>query len=470
MTSRQSKYKQYSAYKAMTNQRLLHNVIIPGDTQGTGWWRFISPVEHIWNMAPGQAPKFTITNDPVCNPQFLLNVDSIMVQRCITKQQLDYLKWLAQLRDIVGFRIIYNIDDAMGATDIPKFNKGRRAFLSKETQANIKEMLNLVDEVLVTTDYLKSYYVNNFGVNPHKVRCVPNLLPRSWIGLLYDEQKRVQSYRHHKKDKVKVLVCSSMSHYNIDKLKQTKDGKAIYVNKINDKVTTYSTEDNCVVTQDEYDKAEVIPDEMDLLMPVIKATYSVLEWNIVGYANDELTELAKQGKVKVHQSLPITMYPHIFKTIDPDVWVVPLLDLEFNKCKSDIKWLEACAAGIPLLASKISPVYTRHMPDSQLWTSADDLKQKLIEFTHMSAERYQSIVKAQWTWLNSPAEEVGYKLKNWWLEDNIDVWLPVFAQPQRMTQAKADQMKAQVQKMMQTAQLKEVLYQSKTDPEVQILK
>ena len=36
------------------------------------------------------------------------------------------------------------------------------------------------------------------------------------------------------------------------------------------------------------------------------------------------------------------------------------------------------------------------------------------------------MVEAQWDWLNSEHEEGDYKVKNCWLEDNMDVWYPLF--------------------------------------------
>lgn len=50
-----------------------------------------------------------------------------------------------------------------------------------------------------------------------------------------------------------------------------------------------------------------------------------------------------------------TKYAQILKTLEIHAALTPLADTEFNKCKSDIKWLEYSAAGIPGAFSDIEP-------------------------------------------------------------------------------------------------------------------
>ena len=66
------------------------------------------------------------------------------------------------------------------------------------------------------------------------------------------------------------------------------------------------------------------------------------------------------------------------------------------------------------------------MPAWQLFKSADELKDKLDKFAYMSAKGYASIIDSQWKWLNSPTEECGLKLNNWWLEANMGPWINLF--------------------------------------------
>jgi len=42
-----------------------------------------------------------------------------------------------------------------------------------------------------------------------------------------------------------------------------------------------------------------------------------------------------------------------------------------------------------------------------------------LKFT--SAKIYSDIIERQWNWLNRPCHEGDFELKNFWLEDNINI-------------------------------------------------
>ena len=50
--------------------------------------------------------------------------------------------------------------------------------------------------------------------------------------------------------------------------------------------------------------------------------------------------------------------------------------MEFNRCKSHIKYMECASLGVPLFASDALP-YNRVMSDRQLFKTGDELKEKL---------------------------------------------------------------------------------------------
>ena len=337
-------------------------------------------------------------------------------------------------------RIIYNIDDAMGADDIPVWNRGRRAFLPKERQEAIKEMLQLADEVLVTTDYLKTYYNREYDVPLDNIVAVPNLLPRWWIDSKLDVDKKVESFKKRKKDgKINVGIVSSLSHYNIDGIRKNADGKCVFTDKLPDgKVFRHIDENGTVIPEEEFNKLPLAEDEMSEMADLIEKTVDVFNWTVVGWVPEKLAKLAADKKIRLVASAPILNYPHMVKMLDLDVWVVPCkVDLEFNKCKSNIKWLEACALGIPMLAQKVKPTYTKYMPEEQLWENVDQLKDKLLDISKWSVEKFKTTVENQRKFIDSPFKECGIDLRNWWLEDNLDVWAKIWAIPQKMTEAKA---------------------------------
>lgn len=87
-------------------------------------------------------------------------------------------------------------------------------------------MLNAADFVTVTTDYIKNFYHNHYGVPLENIIAVPNLMPKWWFGDKYDPDKKVAQFKQFKA-KPRVGIVSSLSHYNIDNVMQDKDGLAV---------------------------------------------------------------------------------------------------------------------------------------------------------------------------------------------------------------------------------------------------
>jgi len=106
--------------------------------------------------------------------------------------------------------------------------------------------------------------------------------------------------------------------------------------------------------------------------------------------------------------------------------------------------MECAAIGVPLFASNYEP-YKRVMPEEQLFSSGDELKQKLLKLKFgtgsygNSAGAYKKLIERQWKWLNSPCKEGDFMLKNFWLEDNLaEVWIPLFRMKQKTLRVSMD--------------------------------
>jgi glycosyltransferase involved in cell wall biosynthesis len=51
----------------------------------------------------------------------------------------------------------------------------------------------------------------------------------------------------------------------------------------------------------------------------------------------------------------ISKYPQLLADLSLDIGIAPLRDSEFNRCKSNIKFLEMASIGVPLVASNVEP-------------------------------------------------------------------------------------------------------------------
>lgn len=87
--------------------------------------------------------------------------------------------------------------------------------------------------------------------------------------------------------------------------------------------------------------------------------------------------------------------------------------------------MESAALGVPCFATKCLP-YDRVMPDDQLFEDGAQLKQMLTKLKFMSSGAYSQLIQRQWKWLNSPCREGDFNLKNFWLEDNLGIYIDMF--------------------------------------------
>ena len=284
-------------------------------------------------------------------------------------------------------------------------------------------MLNESDFVLTTTDYIKEAYHREYNVPLDNIVCIPNFLPRWWIGGKVNLPYKLEMFKQNKSKKIRVGVVSSLSHYNIENVRELPDGKAVYeVKDKQDNLIAYEDEEGHRISIEEGNKLPFVKDDYDLIHDAVIRTAGIYQWVFLGYLPPKLKDLIDKKIIEHHPGTSILNYPERLRQLELNVMVAPCIDNEFNRCKSNIKWLEACALGIPLLASDIA-AYQPYMPKSQLFSSTSDLMEKLEKFTHMSAARYAGIIDYQWKWLNSPAIECGLKLNNWWLENNMGPWI-----------------------------------------------
>lgn len=405
----------------MHNVSDFNNVFYPSDLNGCGAWRGTFPIMTIWSMGPDTKTNISVMPVITTDDRFYRPMNSVMVQRLVDDEQTKFfMELLKPYSDAFAFWTVYNIDDAMHYKDIVKFNKGRKAFVGDKLQQNIRTMLNNADFVLVTTDYIKNYYHERYGVPLENIIAIPNYLPRWWCGSYFNKDRSLENFRKSKK-RPRIGIISSLSHYNLDGVKEdetgsvvtpvVKDGKKIWKNERGEEV--------------EESKCKLVEDDLDIIIPTIEKTIDEFQWVFFGYEPPKLKKYIEEGKIECHSGVPIINYPMKLASLELNAIVAPVQDGVFNRCKSNIKYLEAAAHGIPLFASNI-PVYSNYMPETQLFNNAEELQEKLMKLKTGSVGIYSKMIQSQWKFLNSPHKECGISSPNWWMEDNIDVWMKLF--------------------------------------------
>ena len=242
-------------------RKICRNVFFLADVQGTGWWRRVLPIVTTDAICNATGIVNTYSLDFIPLPRYYEGMNSVTVQRWLSNEQRNaFEKFLVPLTRKTGTKLIYEIDDAMGADDIPLYNRGHDCFDNEQFQENIKYMLNAADIVTVTTSYIKEYYNRKYGVPLDRILAVPNLLSRMWFGDRYDPERKLKQFSHHK-SRPRIGIVSSLSHYN-----------------------THGAKDA---------NGELVKDDFDLIADVICDTVDEFQWVIIGHVPERMKPLVE---------------------------------------------------------------------------------------------------------------------------------------------------------------------------------
>lgn len=80
-------------------------------------------------------------------------------------------------------------------------------------------------------------------------------------------------------------------------------------------------------------------------------------------------------RIEHHNWCDIMAYPYKAAILDLDFSIIPLIDTEFNRCKSSIKWLEMAALQVPAVTSYVAP-YDKMMdlvPNNGIFIEGNDM-------------------------------------------------------------------------------------------------
>lgn len=280
------------------------------DYSGCGFWRMIWP-EHLLNAYN----HMTVHGSTVMclDPRYYVHAKVVRIQRQATPHQLEFVKFLNEVKKQVGFRLIYEIDDIVFSEDIPEYNKFKPAFTDPSIRKNIIDIMNLCDEITVTCQFMKEYYESKTG---HKcVTVVPNYPPKFWIGNHYDSKMISDNFDQYQK-KPRVLYAGSGAHFDVE---------------------------NRVGQNDDF--AHVIKSIAD--------TVDKFQWVFLGAFPLPLRSLVESGKIEFHPWANLYNYGEKIKNMRVNMMVAPLQDSNFNKSKSDLKLIEANAFGIPIACQNL---------------------------------------------------------------------------------------------------------------------
>lgn len=288
----------------MPGQNLPRAVNYYADYAGCGWWRMIAP-EVLLNINTKAVINGLTTM--VLDPRFYAGIKSVRLQRQATPVQLQFLRFLEQGANQHNFKIIYEIDDIIIKHDIPDYNRCKVAFESDEIMNSCIEMMKMSDEISVTCQYMKDYYISKTGNK--KVTVIPNYPAKMWMDGHYDTRKILKDYQLNRK-KPRIAYVGSGTHIDV-------------MNKTNQKD----------------DFAHIVDD--------IISSRKDFQWVFVGCFPLACKPFIDRGEMEFVQWFPLMELWKAYTQPSINAVIAPLQDNSFNRAKSNIKYLEAATCGIP---------------------------------------------------------------------------------------------------------------------------
>lgn len=275
------------------------------------------------------------TTAMVFDPRWYQGVKAVKVQRQASTQQKEFVKFLQSIKRESGFKLIYEVDDVVFKELIPDYNKFKFAFDTEEIRQNCVDIINMCDEVTVTCDYMKKIYQENTGKK--EITVVPNFVPKFWMGNHYNKRKIQQAYDDNK-HRPRILYAGSGAHYDID-------------NKVGGK------------------------DDFAEVLDVVIKTRKKYKWIFLGAFPPPIAEYIRSREIEFYNWTSLMAYPDAITKINPQLIVAPLIDNEFNRAKSNIKFLESCVMGLPCLVQNM--VTYQDAPDFLKFKDAQEFEDKI---------------------------------------------------------------------------------------------
>jgi hypothetical protein len=337
------------------------------DYGGCGFWRMIWP-EYLLN-AYNKACISGLTQ-MVLDMRFYGSHKAIRMQRQATPIQNEFIKELSKAKSSLKYRLIYEIDDIVFRDDIPDYNRCKDAFVDSKIVDSILEIMSRMDEITVTCQYMKDYYINKTGNK--NVTVVPNYPPKFWLDRFYDREKVIKLYEENIK-RPRILYSGSGTHVDV-------------LNRTN--------------SQDDFHH---------VINSIIKARKKFkFVWK--GCYPLAVKPFIDNGEMEYVDWSPLLDYPEGLSKTNCNAAFAPLVDNVFNKSKSNIKMIEAGALGMP---GAYQDLCTYEDADLK-FKSGDDLIDQL-DYLTSDFDRYMEI-----------SDKSRKFVEGLWLEDHLDEYQAIY--------------------------------------------
>jgi glycosyltransferase involved in cell wall biosynthesis len=282
---------------------------IPVAWDATALYRSTGPFNHIRTVA-----DFTFKESQNYNWVVIGSHDCVFMQRPFTEQDLQ----LAHLTKRCNKPLVIDYDDDL--LSVPEHNPAHKFYSSQRVHQQIKQIIGMADQVIVSTEALAKKYNEFRQADPCVV--IPNAFPDHMVPFVDSNIKRQN-----------VITWRGSNTHNLD---------------------------------------------LRTMHPVIKIVVKEYpNWKFVFFGDpdwDTLNLIPKDQRHVVATQDPID-YLDSLKKVGSTVHMVPLEDNEFNRSKSNIAWIEATFAG----AATIAPNWLEWQKTGVLnYSSNEEMAKQLV--------------------------------------------------------------------------------------------
>lgn len=351
----------------MPEQNLPRSVNYAADYGGCGQLRVHMPSELL--NAHQKACISTLTQ-MVLDLNFYGPLKSVRLQRQATPVQKEFLKNLRQFSKHNGMRLIYEIDDVVFTEDIPDYNRCKEGFLDPTIRQCILDIMKDMDEITVTCPFMKEYYREKTG--NQNITVVPNYLPKSWMGRFYNPEQILRNYEENKR-RPRILYSGSGTHVDL----------------------AYKTGG--------------VDDFHHVTTEIIKARKRFkFVWK--GCFPLAVKPFIDSGEMEYIDWSILPNYGQGLLDTKCNATFAPLVGNNFNKCKSDIKMLEAGALGLPGAYQNLCTYENADMK----FDTGEELISRLEDITK-DVDNYMWLSKKAYEYTNAR-----------WLDDHLETWMGIY--------------------------------------------
>jgi glycosyltransferase involved in cell wall biosynthesis len=285
----------------------------------------------------------------ILDKSFYRDIKTITLQRQATDHHKEFMKFLKSIQPEMGFKLIYEVDDVVFREEIPDYNASKFGFDDDNIRQNCIDMINMVDEVTVTCKFMRDLYIEKTGKK--EITAIPNFMPYWWIGHQYDYRKICDNFEKYKR-KPRIVYAGSGAHFDMK---------------------------NKVGQQDDFSH----------VLKFIIDNRHKYQFVFIGAYPPPLQPYVVAREIEFHPWKSLLEYPTFLASLNAQLFIAPLQDNNFNKAKSDIKFIEAAQLGIPCLCQDL--VTYSSAPDFLRFTTAEDLEDKIQKLLKNKAGYYRLV-------------------------------------------------------------------------------